>query len=163
MKNIVILCIEDEPEVREAVLRDLRPFEKHFRIEAAGDVTDAAAILGEVANDGDVPGVLVCDHRLPGESGVDFLSKIAGLPQYRGVRKILLTGQAGQQDTIRAINEAGLDHYLAKPWDPQDLVNSVRHELTAFVVSQDIDPMPYLAILEPEPLLEKIRQRGGAP
>jgi two-component system chemotaxis response regulator CheY len=163
MKTIAILCIEDEPEVREAILRDLRPFEKHFRIESAGDTSDAAAILAELANAGDIPGVIVCDHRLPGESGVDFLSKIAAVPEYRHLRKILLTGQAGQEDTIRAINQAGLNHYLAKPWDPVELVKSVREQLTAFVISQDIDPMPYLAILDPEPLLEKIRLRGGAP
>jgi len=163
MKTIAILCIEDEPEVRDAILRDLRPFEKHFRLESAGDTADAAAILGELANTGDILGLIVCDHRLPGESGVDFLSKIAEIPEYRHVRKILLTGQAGQQDTIRAINQAGLNHYFAKPWDPLELVATVRQQLTAFVIGQDIDPLPFLAILDPEPLLEKIRLRGGAP
>jgi len=158
---ITILCLEDESEVRDAILRDLRPFESHFRIEAAGDAADAAALLGDLAKDGDPLGLILCDHRLPGESGVDFLTKINAAHEWQHSKKILLTGQAGQQDTIRAINHGGLNHYLAKPWNPEELRNAVRDQITAFVIEQNIDPLPYLAILDAERLLEKIRSNGG--
>ena len=159
---IAILCVEDEPEVREAVLRDLRPLASHFHIEAAGDAVDAAAILAEFANQSILPGLILCDHRLPGESGVDFLSRIHEVVEYQDTRKVLLTGQAGHKDTIQAVNHAGLNHYLAKPWDPADLVATCKHELTEFVLSRnDIDPMPFLAILDAPRLLEKISRLGG--
>ena len=163
MKHIAILCIEDEAEVREAILRDLRPFESLFEIESAEDAADAAAVLADFANRGIHTGLILCDHRLPGESGVEFLVRIHKSPGYHDSRKVLLTGQAGHQDTIRAINEAGLHHYLAKPWDPAELVETVKDQLTRFVVARDdVDPLPYLAVLNAPPLLEKIANAGGA-
>lgn len=159
---IAILCLEDESEVRDAIVRDLRPFAEHFRIEAASDVTDAAAVLSDLANDGDPLGLILCDHRLPGETGVQFLTRIHHTLEYQATRKVLLTGQADHQDTIRAINEGGLNRYLTKPWNPAELVDAVKSELTKYVVQADIDPLPYLSVLEPEPLLECIGKRGGA-
>lgn len=159
---ITILCLEDEAEVRDAILRDLRPFEDHFRIESAEDAADAAAVLGDLALDDDTLGLILCDHRLPGQSGVDFLAKIHQGESWRLAKKVLLTGQADQQDTIRAINEGGLNHYLAKPWNPEELVTVVRDQLTDYVLESGIDPLPYLAILNPGPLLERIAANGGS-
>lgn len=163
MKNIAILCVEDEPEVREAILRDLQPFEPLFEIESAGDAADATAVLADFANRGVQTGLILCDHRLPGESGVEFLARIHKSPAYQETRKVLLTGQAGHQDTIHAVNQAGLNHYLGKPWDPSDLVEIAKDQLTQFIVARnDLDPLPYLAVLNPAPLLEKIANAGGA-
>lgn len=158
---IAILCLEDEPEVRDAIVRDLGPFSRHFRIETASDAADAAAVLGDLAKDGDPLGLILCDHRLPGETGVDFLARVHTMPEWRDTRKVLLTGQAGHQDTIRAINEGGLNHYLTKPWDPAVLVSVVKSELTKYVVLSGVDPLPYLAVLEPEPLLQRLGRFGG--
>jgi two-component system chemotaxis response regulator CheY len=158
---IAILCLEDEPEVRDAIVRDLRPFADHFRIESASDTTDAEAVLGDLAKDGDPLGLILCDHRLPGETGVEFLTRIHQIPEWQATRKILLTGQAEHQDTIRAINQGGLNRYLAKPWNPAELVAAVKSELTKYVVNTGKEPLRYLAILEPEPLLELIAKRGG--
>ncbi len=47
---------------------------------------------------------------------MDFLVELNGDPATRPIRKVLITGQAGLEDTIRAVNEADLDHYIAKPW-----------------------------------------------
>lgn len=157
MNQIVILSIEDEPEVREAIRRDLRPFESQFRIEAAEDVADAKEAMSQIEADGDRVGLILADHRLPGKTGVDFLTELHADEDHQPVRKVLLTGQADQQDTIRAINEGGLHHYIGKPWQPDTLVQVVRDELTEFVLRHDdIDPMPYVAVLDGPKLLEKI-------
>lgn len=162
MNQIAILSIEDEPEVREAIRRDLRPFEKQFRIEVAEDIADAREAIAQIEQDGDRIGLVLADHRLPGETGVDFLTKLHADGSHYPVRKVLLTGQADQQDTIRAINEGGLHHYIAKPWQPETLVKIARDELTEYVLrSEDIDPMPYVAILDGPRLLEKISRGPG--
>jgi two-component system, OmpR family, phosphate regulon response regulator PhoB len=119
-------------------------------------------VLAQLAAEDDILGLILCDHRLPGESGVDFLARIHAQESWRPARKVLLTGQADQQDTIRAINRGGLNHYLAKPWDSGELIAVVRDQLTTFVLDTDTDPLPYLAILDPEPLLERLASRGGA-
>ena len=73
MNELVILVVEDEPEVRAEVVRDLS-FAGMIRVEQADDVADARDAIDEVNRAGDHVGLIVADHRLPGgESGVDLL------------------------------------------------------------------------------------------
>ena len=69
MMKPVILCIEDEPEVREAVLRDLAEFEEVFQIEEAEDVPEAREIVEDSLKAGIPVALVFCDHVLPGENG----------------------------------------------------------------------------------------------
>lgn len=156
MNRITILSLEDEPEVRQAVTRDLEPFASLFRIEAAEDADDARELIQSIDDDGDQVGVILCDHRLPGMSGVDFLIQLEGEDKYQGIRKVLVTGQADQQDTIRALNAGGLDHYIAKPWQAEALQKIVKEQLTEFILDQDIDPIPFLSLLDDPRLFERI-------
>ncbi|MDO5501833.1 MAG: response regulator [Actinomycetia bacterium] len=157
--RLAILVIEDEPEVREAIERDLEGFADTVRIEPAEDIPDAREVLAEIAADDDVLALVLADHRLPGESGVDFLVELAGDEEYALVRTVLVTGQAGHEDTIRAVNEAGLDHYIAKPWEREQLLEAVRRELTEFVLSADLDPLPHLPALDGSRVMEIVRRR----
>jgi two-component system chemotaxis response regulator CheY len=160
MSQIAIVSLEDEPEVRQAIIRDLEPFAENFRIEGAEDVEDARELMESIEKDGDRVGLILCDHRLPGTTGVDFLSQLNGEDaekEDRGIRKVLLTGQADHNDTIKAINEGGLHHYVPKPWTPERLAEVVRDQLTEFVLlSEDIDPLPYTAVLDGARLMEKV-------
>ena len=114
--KLAIVVVEDEPEVRDAVLGDLAPFADTVRIEPAEDVDNTLKIVDEIDGDGDVVALILADHRLPGRSGVDMLVEMADDERTADARKVLVTGQADQADTIRAVNKAGLDHYIAKPW-----------------------------------------------
>ena len=160
MKRIVILCVEDEAEVREAVLRDLSPFKPLMRIEAAEDVEDARAVLRECDVDEDPVGLVLCDHLLPGTRGVDFLIELKNNPHYAATRKVLITGQAGLEDTIRAVNQADLHHYIAKPWNVEELHDVVRKQLTEFVIQTEENLIPYIATLDGQRLLEVIAASG---
>ncbi|MFN3338693.1 MAG: response regulator [Dietzia sp.] len=158
--RLVVLVLEDEPEVREALESDLVPFGDVARVEPAEDVVDAHAVLDEIAHDGDVLALVLADHRLPGRSGTDFLVELMASRKYPHVRTVLVTGQADHADTIRAVNEGGLDYYIAKPWDPDDLRAQVRRQLTEFVLRSGIDPVPHLRVLETERALEAVRRRS---
>jgi two-component system, OmpR family, phosphate regulon response regulator PhoB len=158
--RLTVLVLEDEPEVRRALARDLAPFGEVIRIEAAEDVPDAWAVVDELTADGDQLALVLADHRLPGTSGVDFLVELLGDARTAGARKVLVTGQADQQDTIRAINQAGLDRFIAKPWEPEELRDVVREQLTDHVLAQGIDPLPHLRVLDAARVLPRIGQRG---
>lgn len=147
-QRLAILVLEDEPEVRDSVEQDLAPFAQTVRIEPAEDAMDAWAAAREIQEDGDLLAVVVADHRLPGMTGVDFLVKLVNDDNYLDTRTVLLTGQADHQDTIKAVNEAGLSHYLSKPWDGEELRDVVRTELTNYVEIMGIDPVPHLAALD---------------
>jgi response regulator RpfG family c-di-GMP phosphodiesterase len=158
--RLAVLVLEDEQGVREALSRDLRPLADVVRIELADDVDDARTVLGEIRGDGDRLALVLADHRLPGRTGVDFLVDLHDDPSTADVRKVLVTGQADQQDTIRAVNEAGLHHYVGKPWDPDELVDLVRHQLSDFVIATRLDPLPHLRALDAARVLPLLRDRG---
>ena len=160
MNSIVILILEDEPEVRDALSRDLEPFARSFAVEVAEDAADARQLLAELAEAGDVVGLILCDHLLPGMRGTDFLVELNQDPATAAMRKVLVTGQAGHEDTIRAINEGGLDHYIAKPWEVDDLHAVVREQLTEYVLAEVDELLPYVTVLDGPRLLEAVSERG---
>ncbi len=164
MGDLVILVVEDEPEVRAAIVRDLEPLTANgaIRVDAAESVDDAEDALREAREADDQVGLLLADHRLPGRTGVDLLVTLHDDPASRPIRKVLITGQAGHDDTIRAINRAGLDRYIAKPWRPDDLRAVAVAQLTDFVLDAGLDPLPYLSVLDAARLLDADVTRGRA-
>ena len=119
--TLTILSLEDEADVRDALERDLEEFWDKIRLEVAEDVDDAWAVIDEIVEDGDELALVLSDHRLPGKSGVDFLVELMKDERFGATRTVLVTGQADQSDTIRALNQAGLDYYIGKPWNPEEL------------------------------------------
>ncbi len=160
--KLSILILEDEPEVRAALERDLRVFGRTVRIEPAEDVSDARAVLDEIDADGDVLALALCDHRLPGTTGVDFLIEMMDDERTVLTRKVLVTGQADLSDTVRAVNSADLDRYIEKPWVPAQLEEVVRTMLTDYVEIAGISPMPYLSVLDQSRAMNLIRDVGRA-
>lgn len=158
--QLVILCIEDEPDVRAAVMRDLEVFEPPFVLEAAESVEDARHLVGEVSAAGQKIALVLADHLLPGTTGTDFLVELHDREETAKSRKVLLTGQAGHDDTITAVNRAGLDHYIAKPWNPDELQEVARRQLTDYVLDEVEDLLPYMRVLEEARLLEAWAVRG---
>lgn len=156
---ITIMILEDESEVREALERDLGPFAEGFRIESAEDVEEARQVLTECTADGSPVGLVLCDHLLPGTHGVDFLVELQHETMYTSTRKVLVTGQAGLEDTIRAVNEAHLHHYIAKPWQRDDLHAVVREQLTEYVLETADNLLPYVNLLDGPRLLEAVSHR----
>ncbi|MDU0967682.1 MAG: response regulator [Actinomycetaceae bacterium] len=155
--NLAVIVLEDEPEVRNAILRDLEEFSSVVRLEPAENVEDAWDVVDEVDADGDVIATVLADHRLPGKSGVDFLVEMQGDERTVDARTVLVTGQADLADTIRALNDAGLDHYITKPWDPDDLRDTLRTQLTEYVIKADLEPLRYLKVLDSERVMQHLR------
>lgn len=159
--KLAILVVEDEAPVRAALARDLARFAEKARIEIAEDVEDAWSVVDEITADGDVLALILSDHRLPGTTGVDFLVSTAKDERTAKTRRVLVTGQANHEDTIRAINLARLDHYIAKPWDGDDLRLVVQDQLTEYVLRNELNPLPYLSLLDPARAMDALRARGS--
>ena len=155
--KLTILVVDDEPEVRDGVVGDLAPFADVVRIEPAEDVDDAWEVVDDVDASGDLVALVLADHRMPGASGVDMLVAMSHDERTAAASKVLVTGQADQADTIRAVNEAGLDHYIAKPWRPDQLQEVVRDQLTDFVLAEGLDPLPHLRALDGVRAMESLR------
>lgn len=153
----LILCVEDEADVLDAVLRDLKPFESHFIVEGFSTADSVRDFLTASSAGTLKPALFVCDHMMPGTTGVDFLVEVETFGLAEGAKKMLLTGQAGLLETVKAVNQGHLDYYLAKPWTADALQEAVRQLLTAFVREKKINPLPYLTILDAKQLTGTLR------
>ena len=69
--------------------------------------------------------VVVADFMMPEMDGIAFLKRVR--EKNPEATRILLTGYADKENAIRAINEAGLYHYLEKPWDNEHLKLVIRN------------------------------------
>jgi CheY-like chemotaxis protein len=157
MTNLYILCIEDEQEVRDTLERDLEPFTSHFEVELAEDADDAASVVAEYIKQGKELALVLCDHILPGKLGVDFLVELNQSPETAPSKKVLVTGQAGLEETICAVNQADLDRYIAKPWTAEELQQVVRQQLTNYVIEWEENPTTYINVLDSERILQSIK------
>jgi len=153
---LTILCLDDEPAVLEAMGHDLTSFEEVFDLAMSTDLDDARKVIESVQKKGGQIGLALCDHLLRGATGTDFLVELQKAPFTNLTRKVLVTAQAGHKDTIRAINQAGLHHYIAKPWEPAELRAVVREQLTTYVLEAGLNPLPYLGILDRTRLADAI-------
>jgi thioredoxin reductase (NADPH) len=134
-----ILAVDDEAVVLAAVSRDLRNrFGEHFRILRAGSGQDALTLLGELRRRGDALAVIISDQRMPGMEGTEFLVRAREI--YPEAKRLLLTAYADSQAAILAINEAALDYYLLKPWDPPEekLYPVIEDQLRAWKASDQL-------------------------
>lgn len=158
--EIYILVVEDELEVMDALVNDLEEFEADFPIETANNSEEAKRVVEQITDSGHEVGLLLCDHVLPGENGVDFLISLEDKPEFKHSRKVLVTGQAGLEDTIQAINKADLDHYIAKPWTKESLQQVVVDQLTSYVIEKKYNPLDYMSVLDGVRLAESMRDNS---
>ncbi|NUQ13567.1 MAG: response regulator, partial [Gemmatimonadaceae bacterium] len=113
----VILTVDDDPDVLNAIERDLRQhFRTDYRIVKVGSGAEALDVVRALKQRGADVALFLVDERMPRMSGTQFL--IEAIPLYPQARKVLLTAYADTETAITAINRIGLDQYLTKPWDP---------------------------------------------
>lgn len=139
MEKPNIVCIDDQRQVLATLQKDLEVMEEHCLIHTCETASEAKDLLNDLYNDGEQIALLICDHIMPGKNGVDFLVDVHEDSRFPHIKKILLTGLASHQDTITAINEAHVDHYLEKPWNPNELIDTVKSLVAKFVSDANLE------------------------
>ncbi len=115
----VIMTVDDEPQVLNAVERDLRShFRSDYRILKASSGSQALDTARKLKERGTPVALFLVDERMPHMSGTEFLSEVREI--HPSARKVLLTAYADTSAAIAGINSVGLDYYLMKPWDPPE-------------------------------------------
>lgn len=119
MTKPIIITVDDDLEVLQAIARDLRKqYGDRFRIVRANSGASAIETLEQLKVRNEAVALLLTDQRMPDMNGVEFIEKAA--PIFPQAKRVLLTAYADTNAAIKAINTARLDYYLLKPWDPPE-------------------------------------------
>ena len=119
MARPILLAVDDDISVLEAVVQDLRRhYGATYRVMRAASGQAALDTLAQLKARQEPVALLLSDQRMPGINGVEFLERARAL--YPEARRVLLTAYADNEAAIRAINSARIHYYLNKPWDPPE-------------------------------------------
>ncbi|MBS1829097.1 MAG: FAD-dependent oxidoreductase [Acidobacteria bacterium] len=119
MNKPVLLLIDDDPQVLAAVRRDVRSrYREHYTVVSVASGEEALSAARELKTCGDTLAMIISDQRMPGMAGSEVLARSREL--YPLARRVLLTAYSDIEAAVRAINEAHVDHYLSKPWQPPE-------------------------------------------
>ena len=119
MNKPALLVVDDDPHVLAAVRRDLRSrYREHYTVLSAASGQEALATIRELKSRGDALAMVISDQRMPEMTGTELLARSREL--FPLARRVLLTAYSDIDAAVRAINEAHLDHYLSKPWEPPE-------------------------------------------
>ena len=117
MAKPILLSVDDDPDVLRAIERDLRSqYGAEFRVMSSEFPEQALDLLKELKIRNDGVALLLADQRMPQMDGVGFLQEARQI--YPDAKRALLTAYADTNAAISAINQASLDYFFMKPWDP---------------------------------------------
>jgi thioredoxin reductase (NADPH) len=119
MAKPIILTVDDDVDVLQAIARDLRhQYGERFRIVRADSGASAIATVEQLKLRNEVVALFLVDQRMPQMNGVEFLE--SALKIFPTAKRALLTAYADTDAAIAAINSVRIDYYLLKPWDPPE-------------------------------------------
>ncbi|TSE31021.1 Hydrogenase transcriptional regulatory protein hupR1 [Tepidimonas thermarum] len=121
-----VLVVDDEVRSQDALRRTL---DEDFTVLTASSADEARGLLQRQPVN-----VILCDQRMPGMTGVNFLKEVR--EQWPDIVRIVISGYTDSEDIIAGINEAGIYQYILKPWSPDHLLDSVRNAVEAQVLQR---------------------------
>ena len=132
-KKFAVLYVDDEVQ---SLKYFTLAFGETFRVFTAPNAQAGLKILEEHA---DEIGILMTDQRMPGEKGVWLLEKARALRPH--VLRMLVTAFTDLDAAIAAVNSGAIYKYISKPWDPQQLEQTLKQGLEFFMVQAERDQL----------------------
>jgi thioredoxin reductase (NADPH) len=117
MAKPILLSVDDDSDVLRAIERDLRSqYGATYRIIGSDSPSGALDLLKQLKVRNDSVALVLADQRMPGMDGVEFLREAMEI--FPGAKRALLTAYADTNAAISAINQANINYFFLKPWDP---------------------------------------------
>ncbi len=117
-----VLLVDDEPGVRLSVKEYLQEI-GDFKVRVASSADEAWQLLQQ-----QTPDLVISDVMMPQVDGYQFLKRLREDPRFKSLPVVFLTARGMTSDRILGY-QAGVDAYLAKPFDPDELVAIVENLL----------------------------------
>lgn len=125
-----VLIVDDEPDVLEAIGAFLETYLEGARVVTAADAHEAVDVLEHEPVD-----VVVSDYRMPGMDGLTFLKRAKEIAP--DAARVMITAYPRLPVATRAVEEAHIHQYFVKPFEPEDLLSTLRDIL----VREDPEPL----------------------
>ena len=131
-----IICVDDDRALLEGLTQQLEAaFAGTHEVEGAESAQEAIHLIEELCGAGCIVEMVVSDQVMPGMKGDELLSVLH--EKYPEMITVMLTGQAGLDSAIHAINHAGLSRYLVKPWNDDEFLMTIRELLAKYRLEQE--------------------------
>jgi len=115
----ILLTVDDDADVLRGIERDLRShYGAQYRVLASDSPEAGLELLNQLKLRSDNVALLLADQRMPKMDGVQFLQQAREV--FPEAKRALLTAYADTNAAISAINEAGINYFFLKPWDPPE-------------------------------------------
>lgn len=134
-----VLFVDDEPNILRAIKRAL------FSMNITLLLAESGAKALELMEQHDVH-VVISDMKMPQMSGAELLEQIAN--KYPNTFRVVLTGYADIESTIKAVNQGKIHRYLQKPWDNKELVSVVEEGLERIKLKSENERLQKLSRLQ---------------
>jgi response regulator RpfG family c-di-GMP phosphodiesterase len=138
-----ILCVDDEPSILSSLRRLFRAH--GFNVLAAESGQAGLQILETSSVD-----LVISDMRMPEMDGVVFLEHVR--QRWPQILRLLLTGYADISSIMGAINRGEIYRYIAKPWDDNDIILTVKDALTRSELEKEKKRLEALVLAQNEEL-----------
>jgi thioredoxin reductase (NADPH) len=117
MAKPILLSVDDDADVLRAIERDLRSkYGAEYRVIGSDSPEGALTLLKQLRLRNDSVALLLADQRMPNMDGIAFLQE--GMHIFPDAKRALLTAYADTNAAIGAINQANINYFFLKPWDP---------------------------------------------
>jgi thioredoxin reductase (NADPH) len=117
MAKPILLSVDDDSDVLRAIERDLRSqYGAEYRVIGSDSPDGALDLLKQLKVRNDSVALLLADQRMPRMDGVEFLREAMDI--FPSAKRALLTAYADTNAAISAINQASINYFFLKPWDP---------------------------------------------
>ena len=117
MAKPILLSVDDDTDVLRAIERDLRShYGAEYRVIGSDSPEGALDLLKQLKVRNDSVALLLADQRMPRMDGVEFLQQ--AMEVFPSAKRALLTAYADTNAAISAINQASVNFFFLKPWDP---------------------------------------------
>lgn len=131
-----IVCVDDDRALLDGLTQQLEEaFAATHEVEGAESAQEAIQLVEELSHGMSVVEMVISDQVMPGMKGDQLLEILH--QRYPQMITVMLTGQAGLDSAIRAINHAGLSRYIVKPWHDDEFIMNIRELLDKFRLERE--------------------------
>ena len=123
-----ILIVDDEPHVISALMRGLD--EEPYLVAGASGGAEALQLMAQRSFK-----VVISDEKMPEMDGAQFLALVK--KRYPETVRIMLTGHASVEATMRAVNSGEIYRFFTKPWNDTELKLAIRSALEKYDLEQE--------------------------